>query len=634
MVVRRVPSSRRPSTRSLSSQPFALHGRLRFWLGASLGDNHISGSWSLTCSQFSINHWELLAVLYGVQGFLPLLRNRSISLFADNTTALAYLRNQGGTHSSLLNSVAQAILHLCEAHRVGLVPQFIPGHLNVLADTLSRRSQVLGSEWTLCFPAFRDLLLLWPATIDLFATSLNHRLPVYFSPMEDPQSAGTDVMMQPWDGLQAYAFPSFSLLQRVIAKVRQSRVEAHVVGSVLASTPLVSGPPGASGGCPSVPSKSEGSTQTASLTSFPPEPPRASPDCVSYIERSSRTFGFSSAVARQLVRCRRSSTRVNYQAKWSVYRAWCARHGHSVSHPSVVASFLLYLRRSLSYSSITLYRSMLSVVFRFVLPELSSHFVLCDLHSLLLERPLPSCRIPPWDLSLVLSFLQGPPFEPLSSCSLRDLTRKVLFLLSLATARRVGELQALSSQVSSSGDDLFLSYLPEFRVKTETSIHPLPHCFPVRPLRDFVGSLPDELLLCSVRALRLYLSRTASLPSCPCSLFVSPRSPSRSLSKNALSFFIHDVIAEAYFSAGRSLPSAPSSSSSSSSRPRSSLRAHGVRGVAASWAFFHNAPLASILEAATWSSPSVFSSFYLSNVQFSSSSAYGLGPLIAFGSVV
>ena len=231
---------------------------------------------------------------------------------------------------------------------------------------------------------------------------------------------------------------------------------------------------------------------------------------------------------------------------------------------------------------------MLSVVFRFVLPELSSHFVLRDLlHSFRLERPLSSGRVPPWDLSLVLSFLRGPPFEPLSSRSLWDLTWKVIFLLSLATARRVVELQALSSRVSSSGGDLFLSFLPDFRAKTETSVRPLPHSFPVRSLRDFVGSLPDELLLCPVDALRLYLSRTASLPSRPRFLFVSPRSPSRSLSKNVLSFLIHEVIAEAYSSAGHSLPSAPSSSSysvssSSSSRPRTSIRAHGIRGVAAS----------------------------------------------------
>ena len=79
---------------------------------------------------------------------------------------------------------------------------------------------------------------------------------------------------------------------------------AHSSGSVLASAPLVSGPSGASGGCPSVPSTAEGSTQTASLPSLPPEPPCASSDCVSYIERSVRTVSFTSAVACQLARCR------------------------------------------------------------------------------------------------------------------------------------------------------------------------------------------------------------------------------------------------------------------------------------------------------------------------------------------
>ena len=90
-------------------------------------------------------------------------------------------------------------------------------------ERLSRRNQVIGSKWTLCAVAFHQLLRLWPATIDLFATSLNHRLPVYFSPMVDPQSAGTDAMLQSWDGLQAYAFPPFGLLSRVLAKVRQSK---------------------------------------------------------------------------------------------------------------------------------------------------------------------------------------------------------------------------------------------------------------------------------------------------------------------------------------------------------------------------------------------------------------------------
>ena len=93
---------------------------------------------------------------------------------------------------------------------------------------------------------------------------------------------------------------------------------------------------------------------------------------------------------------------------------------------------------------------------------------------------------------------------------------------------------------------------------------------------------------------------------------MSPRAPSRSLSKNALSFFICEVIAKASSASGSPLPSVPCSSSHSSrsSRSSSSLWAHGVRGVAASLAFLHNAPLPSVVEAATWSSSSVFASFY------------------------
>ena len=147
---------------------------------------------------------------------------------------------------------------------------------------------------------------------------------------------------------------------------------------------------------------------------------------------------------------------------------------------------------------------------------------------------------------MVLQFLHGPPFEPLAS--LRALTQKVLFLVSLATAHCVGELQAVSREVSFSGSDAYLSYLPEFCTKTESAVNPLPRSFCVRSLDDFMGDLLDELLLCPVRALRSYLARTSSLVSRPRTLFVSPRSPSRSLSKNALSFFLRDVISQAYLS--------------------------------------------------------------------------------------
>ena len=69
----------------------------------------------------------------------------------------------------------------------------------------------------------QELFHLWPVTIDLFATSLNNRLQVYFSPVVDPQVASVDAMLQRWDHLQAYAFPPFGLIPRLLAKVRLSR---------------------------------------------------------------------------------------------------------------------------------------------------------------------------------------------------------------------------------------------------------------------------------------------------------------------------------------------------------------------------------------------------------------------------
>ena len=187
--------------------------------GASLGSDNLSGSWSRKISLYSINHRELLAIFLAIRGFLHLLLGQTVSLFTDNTSALSYLRKEGGTRSSTLNEVAQAILRLCEASGLRLLPQFVPGCLNVLADSLSRRGQVLGSEWTLHQEVCRDLFRLWPVTVDCFATSLNHRLQVYFSPMAGPQALAVDALVQSWDNLQAYAFPPFALLQRVLSKV-------------------------------------------------------------------------------------------------------------------------------------------------------------------------------------------------------------------------------------------------------------------------------------------------------------------------------------------------------------------------------------------------------------------------------
>ena len=58
--------------------------------------------------------------------------------------------------------------------------------------------------------------------VDLFATSLNRRLSVYFAPMSDSMAAGTDAFLQTWNGMDVYAFPPFSIVRQVLNKLRAS----------------------------------------------------------------------------------------------------------------------------------------------------------------------------------------------------------------------------------------------------------------------------------------------------------------------------------------------------------------------------------------------------------------------------
>ena len=189
---------------------------------AHLDKEVASGLWAPEELDISINVRELLAIERALLWFAPQICGSSVAIFADNATAVAYLRNQGETHSLLLNSIAQRILRWAESLPVLLSPQLIMGRHNVLTDSLSRPNQVQGSEWTLKLEVFQELRRRWPVSIDLFTTSLNHRCSLYFSPFHDRSALGTNALLKNWYGWQAYAFPPWSLIPAVLKKLRSS----------------------------------------------------------------------------------------------------------------------------------------------------------------------------------------------------------------------------------------------------------------------------------------------------------------------------------------------------------------------------------------------------------------------------
>ena len=190
--------------------------------GVSIQELQASGVWSTSEVNLSVNVLELQAIRLGLLQFEEELQDQTVGILSDNTSAVAYILKEGGTRSAALNQEAQLILSWAEAHRVRLLPQYVRGKDNVIADALSRPNQLLSTEWTLHQDVVDELCHLWSANIDLFATPQNYRLQSFFCPFQDPMALGVDAFLQSWDYLEIYTYPPINIIIWVLNKLRQS----------------------------------------------------------------------------------------------------------------------------------------------------------------------------------------------------------------------------------------------------------------------------------------------------------------------------------------------------------------------------------------------------------------------------
>ena len=70
---------------------------------------------------------------------------------------------------------------------------------------------------------------------------------------------------------------------------------------------------------------------------------------------------------------------------------------------------------------------------------------------------------------MVLDSLTKPPYEPFEKASILDLSKKTAFLLALASAKRVGEIHAFSSEIkhTEKWTAVTISTLPHFVAKNQ-----------------------------------------------------------------------------------------------------------------------------------------------------------------------
>ena len=535
----------------------------------------------------------------------------------------------GGTVSRALCLLTSRLLRWTESFDVHLDARYLPGENNVLADLLSCRGRVVGTEWSLHLQVARSLLRMWGnPSVDLFVTCLNAKLPLYCSLVPDPQAVLQDAFLHPWDDLDLYAFPLFPLVGRVIARVRESSRVAMTGRASLAREGVVRKLATSTDPTSFHPDLVGQPAPAAPLQPLPPRHPHVKPSRVATLKRHFRKSGFLGRAARVLSGCLRESSSRLYQSRWQIFCCCCRGRGVAPVNATipVVVDFLIHLRldKGLSISAVKGYSSALNSVLALKGRDLaSSREIAMLLHNFSRSVNPVELRPPAWDVSLVLQSLTGAPYEPLRTREERFLAQKMLFLLALVSAKRIGELHALSYRVSHTRNrgEVSFSYVTGFVAKTQdpSSLAPRFEGFSVPALPNARNNRNGRLL-CPVRAVRRYLDRTvAHRPRCEW-LFVTAGHSKKEISKTTVAW-LRKTISRAYELSGTGLPvPAP--------------RARETRGIAPSLLFKKNFAVDQVLKAGTWRRHTSFTRHYLGDLAHRSLDTFHLGPVVAAQAVV
>ena len=199
--------------------------------GAVVDSSRTGGRWALEEAESHINVLELKAALLGLKALCGNISDSHIQLQMDNTTAVTYVNNKGGTHSVECNHIAQDIWSWGIQQGNWLSATHIPGVCNGAADHMSRVFHD-NTEWKLNPDIFSAICLdmgTGRPNIDLFASRLNYQVIPYVSWMPDPDALAIDAFSIYWSDYFFYAFPPFSQITRVLRKIREDKATGLIV---------------------------------------------------------------------------------------------------------------------------------------------------------------------------------------------------------------------------------------------------------------------------------------------------------------------------------------------------------------------------------------------------------------------
>ena len=405
----------------------------------------------------------------------------------------------------------------CHHYHKTLKARHIPGCLNVMADVLSRSNEVQSTEWSLHPQVFKQICQKWfTPHVDLFATDLNHKLPLHVSPIPDPKAWNNRCSEHKLDGSHCLCLPSDGSPSQGDPKDQAMPLPDHRNSPRLARDALVLGPSAALNRNPTTTPSVNDSTQTVPQVCVPQQSATAQPPRLVSRSGQVQEQGFSVEVAERIAAPQQSSTRTIYKLKWALFEKWCRENSVDFSTPSVkqISDFFMYLYQDLNRHPSTIDGNRTAIVD--TLGPTAHHIAHnADLHRLLSsfhrDRPKSSRNLPRWNFSVVLNELTKTPFEPMKDTDLKHLTLKTAFLLALASGKRCSEIHAwVANKVSNLGQWEKVALFPssDFIAKNQLAREGSPSVSPVTipALTTIVDrQFKEDRILCPVRALRYYL---------------------------------------------------------------------------------------------------------------------------------
>ena len=386
--------------------------------------------------------------------------------------------------SRALHNGARRLLLWAQARGVSLRAVYLPGKDNVAADLLSRGSPLPG-EWRL-HPVIVQAI--WDrfgrAQVDLFASQETTHCPWWYSMIQGHIGGGCpSVHMTPGPSVRFSPLPGAGPSEDVAGQNASG-------GPGLASSALDGGASDNAGGNPLASPGQAGHAHAGVGPAMASEPRVLQAACLAPGRGPSSDLG--AAVIRTLQAARAPSTRGLYAGRWNRFCGWCHSRGENPVSCGVVLAFLQSLLESgLSLSTLRGYVAAISSRHELVdgLTMGTQALVGCFLKGARRLCPPRGRLIPARDLRVVLGALTEPRFEPLSGLGWELLSLKTVFLLAIASAKRLSELRALSAhpaclRLGGEGSAISLLPNPAFLPKV------LPRSFVARPLGS--GPLPSS----------------------------------------------------------------------------------------------------------------------------------------------